>query len=88
MLKWTWLYYLRLSKVFLAVEVHYEHVGRLHELLLHTAGRNVYLVLMANARSSTGTCDLAAVACQSWPFLRYLLRATFSTRVGRTQPRV
>ena len=80
--------YLRSSKILLAGEVHYEHVRRLHELLLHAARRNVDLVFMANAGSSTGTCYLAKFTCQlrlrSWLIFAPLL----SQRVGRTQPRV
>lgn len=55
--------YLWSSQVFLGVEVHDEHVGRLHEFLLHTTGRNVYLVFMAYARSSTCACHLAQSPC-------------------------
>jgi hypothetical protein len=51
--------YLGFPKILLAVEVHYEHVRRLHEFLLHATGRNVDLVFMANASSSTSTCHLA-----------------------------
>jgi hypothetical protein len=54
---------LRSSKIFLAVKVHDKHVGGLHELFLHAAGRDVDLVFMANAGSSAGTCDLAKCAC-------------------------
>jgi hypothetical protein len=55
--------YLRLSKVFLAVEVHYEHISRLHEFLLYAAGRNVDFIFMANTGSSACTCYLANRAC-------------------------
>jgi hypothetical protein len=51
--------YLWSSQVLFAGEVHHKHVGRLHEFLLHTAGRNVDLVFMANARSSASARHLA-----------------------------
>ena len=78
--------YLRLPQVLLATKVHDKHIRRLHELLLHAAGRNVDLVLMANARSSTSTSDLtkSVMACSIYLF--YTFRA--SCRVERTQPRV
>jgi hypothetical protein len=51
--------YLGFAEVLLAVEVHHKHVRRLHEFLLHAAGRNVDLVFMANASSSASSCHLA-----------------------------
>ena len=51
--------YLWSAEVLLAVEVHHEHIRGLHELFLHAAGRDVDLVFMADARSSSRTCDLS-----------------------------
>jgi hypothetical protein len=51
--------YLWPSQILLALKVHDEHVGRLHELFLHAAGRNVDLVFMADTRASAGSCHLA-----------------------------
>jgi hypothetical protein len=61
----AWMAYLRFSKIVFAIKVHYEHVGWLHELLLHAARCNVDLVFMANTGTSAGTCYLASFACQS-----------------------
>lgn len=55
--------YLWSPQVLLAVEVHNKHIGRLHELFLYAAGRNVYLVFMAYARSSASACHLAESPC-------------------------
>lgn len=52
--------YLWAAQVFLAVEVHDEHVCGLHELFLHAAGCDVDLVFMANAGASSCACDLRA----------------------------
>lgn len=50
--------YLWSSKILLAIEVHHEHVGWLHELFLHTAWCYVDLVFMTDTCTSTCTCDL------------------------------
>jgi hypothetical protein len=65
--------YLWFSQIAFAVEVHDEHIRWLHQLFLHAAGRNVNLVFMANAGSSTGTCDLAKFERQSCIFKILLL---------------
>lgn len=51
--------YLWSAEVLLAVEVHHEHIRRLHELFLHATGRDVDFFFVADAGSSSRTCDLA-----------------------------
>jgi hypothetical protein len=46
-------------EILFAVEVHHEHVGRLHEFLLDATRRDVDLVFMAYARSAASACHLA-----------------------------
>ena len=55
--------YLWSAEVFLAVEVHHEHVGGLHELFLHTTGCDVDFVFMTDTCSASCTCDLALSSC-------------------------
>lgn len=52
--------YLWFPQVLFAVKVHDKHVSGLHELFLHPARRNVYLVFMAYTRSAACACHLGA----------------------------
>lgn len=76
--------YGRSAQVLAAVEVHDEHVGRLHELFLHAGGRDEEVVMLADTGAAACAGDLGAQLAMLFVILRLLAREGH----GLTQPRV